>query len=137
MRISANIARDRIHFMPGVKAASRPHRHSAIAFLLCLLAFSCAMEAKIAWYEPAAGPTIDARSTKAMPADIRDSSQDDFASADAASAPISFLILAIFSAAWLQMGEQAPGRLLITRIHRVPSTSFFSPQISFRPPPQF
>lgn len=95
------------------------------------------MEAKFAWYEPAAGPTIDARSTKAMPTDIRDSSQEDAASSDAAPAPLSFFILAIVSAAWLLMVELLPGRLAPSRADRVPTTRYYSPQISFRPPPAF
>lgn len=123
--------------MPGFPAASRHYRHTAIAFLFCLLAFSCALEAKIAWYEPAAGPTIDARSTKAMPADIQDSSQDDSASTDTAPAPMSFFILAIVSAAWLLTFEILPGRLTAPQTHPIRAIRYFSPQISFRPPPAF
>lgn len=93
------------------------------------------MEAKIAWYEPAAGPTIDARSTKAIPADTRDLLQDDSASADAVQAPVSCFILAIFSATWLLMVEDVPGRFIGPLTHRTPTSRYFSPQISFRPPP--
>lgn len=122
--------------MQGLPAGVRPYRHTAIAFLLCLLAFSCAMEAKIAWYEPSAGPTIDARSTKAMPADTRDSSTEESAQSDAArAAGISCFLLAILATAWRLTAELTPEHRFSPPVRPLRSASYFSPQISFRPPP--
>src|SRR5690348_8651544 len=98
--------------MPGFPAAARPYRHTAVALLLCLLTLSCAMEAKFAWYQPPAGPTIDARSTKAIPADTRESSTDDSANADAACAGIFCFLFVFFAAIWLLGAGLSKERLL-------------------------
>src|SRR6185437_7855513 len=92
--------------MPGFSAAARRCRHTAIAFSLCLLVLSCAMEAKFAWYAPPAGPTIDARSTKAIPSDTHDSSTDDSAGVDATCAGISCSFLAVLATNWLLTEER-------------------------------
>lgn len=121
--------------MPGIAAAARPCRNTAIAFLLCLLALSCAMEAKFAWYEPPAGPSIDARATKAIPSDTRDSTTDDSAQSDAACLGISCFLLSVFASAWLVTARRLPDQAPAPLVHHLPATQWFSPQISFRPPP--
>src|SRR6185312_6894718 len=92
--------------MPGFSAVARRCRQTIIAFSLCLLVLSCAMEAKFAWYEPPASPTIDARSTKAIPSDTRDSSTDDSARVDVASTGICCFLLVLLAAAWLLTEER-------------------------------
>jgi len=121
--------------MPGFSAAARRCRHTVIAFSLCLLVLSCAMEAKFAWYAPPAGPTIDARSTKAIPSDTHDSSTDDAAGVDAARAGISCSFLAVLATTWLLAEERISASQIPSSVRLIPSTVYFSPQMAFRPPP--
>jgi hypothetical protein len=92
------------------------------------------MEAKFASYEPP-GPTINARATKAIPADTRDLSPDGAASAQAACLGLSCFLLTVFAAAWLVTAGRLSRRPFAAIIHRSPATQWFSPQTSFRPPP--
>src|SRR5579863_8253090 len=54
--------------MSGWFAASYFYRRAPLAFGLCLLAFLFALEAKTAWYGPAAGFGGSVRAAKAQPA---------------------------------------------------------------------
>lgn len=93
------------------------------------------MEAKFAWYAPPAGPTIDARSTKAIPTDIRDSLTDDSIGVDAARAGTFCFFLAVLAATQLLTEERIPANQFPSSFRLMPATVFYSPQISFRPPP--
>jgi hypothetical protein len=53
--------------MSGSFAASLSHRRAPLAIALCLLAFLFAIEAKTAWYGPAAGFGSSVRAAKAQP----------------------------------------------------------------------
>jgi hypothetical protein len=55
--------------MSGRFAASLPFQRSALALLLCLLAFLFAFEAKLAWYSPARDLYGQVSATKALRAD--------------------------------------------------------------------
>ncbi|MGH9590646.1 MAG: hypothetical protein ACRD25_09630 [Terracidiphilus sp.] len=118
-----------------LQAAARRCGHAAIAFSLCLLVLSCAMEAKFAWYAPPGGPTIDARSTKAIPADTRDSPTDDSVSVETPHAGTSCFLLAALAATWLLTEGRTSANQFPSSLRHKPSTIYFSPQVSFRPPP--
>lgn len=92
------------------------------------------MEAKVAWYEPAAGSSFNVRTAKAMPTDSREieSESSNLGSTSRKSACTS---LAILAALFLLMAEPLPEGKIAQTFARIFPLSSLSPQILFRPPP--
>lgn len=112
-----------------------------LACSLCLLAFAFAMEAKMAWYAPALGPTRDISAAKAWPADTPTSALQRAHIGDAVAPPSSFTALPALAAFLLTaaVAMAAAGasetRLLARNAVPVSCRPHFSPLLFFRPPP--
>jgi hypothetical protein len=121
--------------MQAFPAVSRPLRQTAIAMLLCLLAFSFAMEARMARYAPSEGFGSDAHSLRVMAPDARDLTPGE----NSSSAPESLAFLCVFLTAIAVEVILAPERRRWNAIRRealrISPKHYFSPQIAFRPPP--
>jgi len=102
---------------------------------LCFLAFSFAMEAKMAWYGPVEGPGSSVRAAKAMPADTPELVFHGVPTPDPLHPQFPAVLLAELAAVLL-MGTAAFERLGAARGHAtVPATHHFYPGVFFRPPP--
>jgi hypothetical protein len=101
---------------------------------LCLLSVLFAMEAKIAWYNPAGEAHYPIQSSKARPADTATAMSQD-APIQAPFPPQMFLVVAAFlvAAPAVMLWEQWRRAVL----HCIPAVSLFSfsPGLFFRPPP--
>lgn len=106
-----------------------------LASTLCVLAVAFAMEAKMAWYGPAAGLKSEITDAKAMPADVPRLVTHGLADPAPVAPQIHFLIPFILMAAtWRCTGFFR--RLPIAPIpFEDVRHSFFSPLLFFRPPP--
>jgi len=121
--------------MSGWFAASPSYRRAPLAFGLCLLAFLFAIEAKTAWYGPAAGFGGSVRAAKAQPVTSPEVVEHGVPTPDPAhpNAEFAFLsqtaisMFAGFPA--LSRGEVLPGQRLR------PFAAGFSYSNLFRPPP--
>lgn len=119
--------------MAGGTSASASFWRAALTCVLCLLAFTFAVEAKTAWYGPLSGPGSAVRAAKAMRADSPRVIDHGVPAADPIHPQIPFLLLSALSilslAAEAPMGrEGAYPRVKVT-------FKAFSPQAFFRPPP--
>src|SRR5258708_38851061 len=90
--------------MSVVPEASRLIGHTVIAFCLCLLAFSFAMEAKLAWYGPERGLGSDVRSAKALPASTPEQIPHGIPGANPIFPMFPFALLLMFAAGSLPPG---------------------------------
>jgi hypothetical protein len=120
--------------MSRVLAASGQLRRTVLAFGLCFLAFSFAMEAKLAWYGPQGGFGSDVRAAKALPADVPALVPHGAPAPDPIHPLISFALLLAFAAGCaladvLLENEAAQNHLPVS------AASYFSPHNFFRPPP--
>ena len=116
-------------------SASPPFGRTILALGLCLLAFSFAMEAKLAWYGPQVGIGSDMSAAKALPADVPDVVRHGVPAPDPIHPLVPFLLLPIFAASIL-----ADAHLRLRPAHHPPSfsaASYFSPKNFFRPPPAY
>jgi hypothetical protein len=121
--------------MSGWFAASLPVQRIPLAIGLCLLAILFALEAKTAWYGPAAGPGCDIRAAKAWPAGSPKVVNHGVPSPDPAHPGVHFAVLLASS--------MAPAPRIHPRVtgdiprNHLPffSLAHFSPSIFFRPPP--
>lgn len=121
--------------MSGWFAASPSYRRAPLAFGLCLLAFLFAIEAKTAWYGPAAGFGGSVRAAKAQPVASPKVVEHGVPAPDPAHPHVAFALLpqivtvmfAGFPARAL--GEVVPGR------HLQFLAAGFSFANLFRPPP--
>jgi hypothetical protein len=123
--------------MSGWSADSLPLRRAPLAIGLCLLAILFALEAKTAWYGPAAGPGCDIRAAKALPAGSPKLVDHGAPSPDPEHPGVLFAALPAITVVWLSsIKDPAIGE--IPRNH-LPffSVAHFSPSIFFRPPPAF
>jgi hypothetical protein len=89
----------------------------------------------MAWYAPGAGAAIGVRSTKAIPGESRDLGSDSTPSSDPVPTQIPWLPQAVFAAALLLEIELQPASKVLATTPRICPSWYFSPQISFRPPP--
>lgn len=106
---------------------------NALTCILCLLAFTFAVEAKTAWYGPISGPGSAVRASKAMPTDAPRVIDHGIPVPDPIHPQVPFLLLAAFSI--LSLAAEVPmGREGAHSRARV-SPAVFSPQLFFRPPP--
>lgn len=106
-----------------------------ITLLLCVLAFSFAMEAKMAWYGPAEGPGSDVRAAKAMPADSPELVFDGVPTPDPLHPQLPVLILAGLTAVLVLAIVAVEERGTVRAHAQAPGTPSFYPGIFFRPPP--
>lgn len=121
--------------MPYHILAFRALGRALLACSLCVLAFAFAMEAKMAWYGPAMGPTRDISSAKAMPADTQG------LVSHAAQVAIPFppesaqVWLAACAAILAFLSGVSEFRQLTRIALPVSSRQHFVPLLFFRPPP--
>jgi hypothetical protein len=114
--------------------ASPPCGRLIFALGLCILAFSFAMEAKLAWYGSEDGPVLSVSAAKALPADIPSLVQHGASSSAPNSPIIPFFFFLLFVATHLF--ANLPQQLRRAYFHRLPAFAFcFSPQMYLRPPP--
>jgi hypothetical protein len=113
--------------------ASPPIGRALLAFGLCILAFSFAMEAKLAWYVPEHGLAIAVSATKALPADVPDLVQHGVSAPAPVFAALPVLLLLFAAPLWVAKLTQRLQRSL--PYHPVSYAFCFSPQRFFRPPP--
>ena len=116
-------------------AAPPPFSRLLLAGILCLLAVTFAMEAKMAWYGPAAGPAGDIHAAKAKPADSGELAAENIPASDSNRALIPFAPLAALAAAHCVAAKRLPGHWTIAAAVHAPPRLQFYPQIFFRPPP--
>jgi len=121
--------------MSAFSAVSHQSRRTLIAFLLCFLAFSFAVEAKMAWYRPADGPHCDVRAAKAMPADTPELVSDGVPAPDPLHPqfPVVFLLeIVAVTAFGVPLTRHRNPLGLRTPL---PAAAHFYPGIFLRPPP--
>jgi hypothetical protein len=113
---------------------SVPFGRTLLAFGLCVLAFSFAMEAKLAWYGPDSGPGVTVSAAKALPADIPCLVSHGVPVPDPIHPLIPFVLLVLSAASCLPSNLRL--KLLQRHNHRPAFSAFcFSPHSFFRPPP--
>jgi len=120
--------------MPASSAASRSFRQTAIAVLLCLLAFSFAIEARMARYGPIDGVGSDLHSSRVIQPELRDFTADDASSAASGALAFCWAFLTIIAAGCILI-ESRPWIAVGREMLRIPFGLRFFPQIAFRPPP--
>lgn len=120
--------------MSGV-AASRSLRRTALAIGLCLLAFSFAMETKLACYSPADGSASDIVAARALPAALPEVVPHGVHSSDIVLSQLLVVFLSVLTAAFLWMEGTMQSRNVAYRQLLVSSAAYFSPNLFFRPPP--
>jgi hypothetical protein len=120
--------------MPGRFVASLPIQRSMLVFVLCLLTFLFAIEAKLAWYSPARDIYGQVSAAKALRADAPALVAHGAPAPDQAHNHIAFSALALQIAFSLAAIET-----LRTRLPFLARPSFIPPYllspIDFRPPP--
>jgi len=117
---------------PGI---SRTIGRILLASALCVLAFAFAMEAKMAWYGPAAGLKNGITDAKAMPADMPKLVAHRLV-APIPAAPLTYFFIPFFLIAATFFLAGFSRRLPMARIPvEDVRHSFFSPFVFFRPPP--
>lgn len=116
-------------------SASRQMSRNALALGLCLLAVLFALEAKIAWFGPANGPSGDIQSQKARPADLPAVVFHGVSALPLAAFPLAVVFFACVAAiAWTD-ARFLPGVNVDSNHPPVSAASYFSPALFFRPPP--
>lgn len=121
--------------MPASSAASRSFRQTAIALLLCVLAFSFAIEARMARYGPIDGVGSDLHASRVIQPEIRDFTADDASSAACSALAFCCAFLTILAVGCILAVESRPWIAVGREMLRISSGSYFFPQIAFRPPP--
>ena len=116
-------------------SASRNFKRIALAIGLCLLAFGFAMEAKMAWFNPAGGSGSEIASAKARPADLPEVVAHGDPAPDPVYPQVFFVFLAALTAAALWKADVLPGRNIMHNDLAVSSAAYFWPNLFFRSPP--
>jgi len=121
--------------MSGWFAASPSYRRAPLAFGLCLLAFLFAIEAKTAWYGPAAGFGGSVRAAKAQPVTSPEVVEHGVPAPDPARPHVAFALLPeITTAMFAGFPARAPGKVLPGQHLRFLVAGFSFASL-FRPPP--
>jgi hypothetical protein len=116
-------------------SVSRTAGRILLASTLCVLAVAFAMEAKMAWYGPAAGLKSEITDAKAMPADMPRLVGHGLVAPVPAAPQIHFLIPAILmAAAFFRAGFARPLSIAPLALENA-RHFFFSPFHFYRPPP--
>lgn len=121
--------------MSGPPAASLPIRRSALALMLCVLAFLFAYEAKLAWYSPARDIYGQVSAAKALPADVPALVAHGTLAPDHMQIQVAFSAFAILVAFTLAASEVLPGRQLSSSRPSFFIPLYLLPPIDSRPPP--
>ena|ERR1035438_10486268 len=116
-------------------SGSRTFRRTALALGLCFLAFSFAMEAKLACYSPASGSGSDIVAAKARPADLPEIISHGVHAPDPAHSEMLVVFLAPLTATSLRKADSLLVRNSVYNHLSVSSAAYFSPSLFFRPPP--
>jgi len=106
-----------------------------LACWLCLLAFTFAIEAKTAWYGPAAGPSSVIRAAKARRADTPKVVLHGAPTPAPLHPAVPFLNFAALALALPAGSEFRSPRKATRGALTFAAASFHSPQLFFRPPP--
>jgi hypothetical protein len=123
--------------MSGWFAASQSFRRASLAFGLCLLAFLFAVEAKTAWYGPAAGFGGIVRAAKAQPVTSPEVVEHGAPAPDPAHSSAAFFALPpIALVLILCILAQAGDQFLPGLLSNSPAAGFSFSNL-FRPPPTF
>jgi hypothetical protein len=99
------------------------------------LAFTFAIEAKLAWYVPVNGLGDTMSAAKALPADTPDILYYGAPAPDPVPLQIPVAMLAVFTAVFVTGAFVLPRREIVNRHLQVSAAAYFSPGIFFRPPP--
>lgn len=112
----------------------RTSGRSWIAIILCLLALTFAMEAKLAWYMPRNSMDHEVQASKALPSDARQAIQHGL---NDQNPGYLLLPLTMLLALLTRFKPVALSLSHLTARDRSPicSAAFFSPRNFFRPPP--
>jgi hypothetical protein len=119
--------------MSGKSAASPAPYRIALACGLCLLAVIFSLEAKTAWYGPAAGLGSDVRAAKALPADMVRVVEHGVPVPDPIHPGLAFAVLTAVLA--IRLTDVPAFGELVHHPPPVARAAFFSPFLFFRPPP--
>lgn len=123
--------------MSGWFAASPSYRRAPLALGLCLLAFLFAIEAKTAWYGPAAGFGGNVRAAKAQPATSPQVVEHGVPAPDPAHPNAAFALLPQIATAMLTaLLARGLGDVLPHQHLRFLAAGFSFANL-FRPPPTF
>jgi hypothetical protein len=125
----------RLFLMSGFTSASRPNLHSAIAFGLCFLALFFAIEAKLAGYVPRSDTGSQISAAKALRADAPDITSRETPAPDHSNSQVLFFFFVSIAIATFAAHEQFLKLDSFSSHLPVTSAVYFSPQVSFRPPP--
>lgn len=123
------------YFMSVFLAASRSFGQTILALGLCLMAFFFAMEAKTAWYGPAARPVTEVRASKALPDDAPKVVQHGIPASDPDFPQIPSAVLLAFATSCMAAAEVMLRRGAVFMYVPVSNTPCLTPNILFRPPP--
>jgi hypothetical protein len=113
----------------------RRWRLRALGIALCLLAFTFAFEAKLAWYGPAHSPSAQISATKLQPTDSARQIAQALAAPSAvrqfaSQTPLLLAFVVMIAAVSL-------ARRSIRKGLKVSASPSFSPPLFLRPPPQY
>lgn len=123
--------------MSGLSAASPAFRRTPLAIGLCLLAIVFAIEAKTAWFGPAAGPGSAVRAAKALPEGLPRLVDHGLPLQDPAHPHLHFSVPPASTAILLpRVKTSVDGEILFGHLPFF-SAAYFSPSDFFRPPPVF
>lgn len=113
---------------------TRTNGRRLIAFVLCLLALTFAMEAKLAWYMPRNSMGNEMQASKALPSDARQVIQQGLHDHNPGYLLLSVTVLLSLL---LRFRPAAVSLNHISKRERSPicASPFFSPRNFFRPPP--
>lgn len=114
---------------------SRTVRHTALAFGLCLLGFSFAMESKLALYSVAGGSETEIPASKARLTDLPEVEASDVPAPDPVHPKILFVFFEARTFASLWTADGLLRRVIVHNYLSDSSTSCFSPNLFIRPPP--
>jgi hypothetical protein len=108
---------------------------NTLALGLCLLAVLFALEAKIAWYGPANGPSGDIQSQKARPADLPAVVAHGVSTLPPVTFPLALIFFASVAISACAGSNFLPGVNVDCSHLQVSAAPYFSPALYFRPPP--
>ena len=116
-------------------SASSAFSRILLAAMLCLLALAFAMEAKMAWYRPAAGTYRDISGAKALPINHPRLVSHGVPTPDPVHPEVATAILVCLIALWPVFFDPRSRLAALRTGSRVSAADFFSPPIFRRPPP--
>ena len=105
--------------------------------MLCLLAMAFALEAKMAWYRPAAGKFRDISSAKALPINHPRLVSHGVPTPDPVHPAVAVATLTCLVALWTVFLDSRFRLAALRTGSRVSAADFFSPPLFLRPPPAF